>query len=113
MDHIPLLGHGLVLDLFQEDPDQMGKAQVNDAQIESHQKNGDQDHGGGSDGLFPGRPSHLLQFHPYFPEKLFGFLQKFPDLLHFLFPELKFTFLAGQEGFEPPSPGFGVRCSSR
>lgn len=21
--------------------------------------------------------------------------------------------LAGQEGFEPPSPGFGVRCSSR
>jgi hypothetical protein len=22
-------------------------------------------------------------------------------------------FLAGQEGFEPPSPGFGVRCSNR
>ena len=21
--------------------------------------------------------------------------------------------LAGQEGFEPPTPGFGVRCSSR
>ena len=23
------------------------------------------------------------------------------------------VFVAGQEGFEPPSPGFGVRCSSR
>ncbi len=23
------------------------------------------------------------------------------------------AFLAGQEGFEPPSPGFGDRCSSR
>ncbi len=22
-------------------------------------------------------------------------------------------FLAGQEGFEPPAPGFGVRCSNR
>ena len=30
------------------------------------------------------------------------------------FPAIKnYYSLAGQEGFEPPSPGFGVRCSSR
>ncbi len=29
------------------------------------------------------------------------------------FPAMPFISLAGQEGFEPPTPGFGVRCSNR
>ena len=30
-----------------------------------------------------------------------------------IFPALTVKKMAGQEGFEPPSPGFGIRCSSR
>jgi hypothetical protein len=100
--------------LLQKDLDQTGEAQVNNSQVESHQKNGNQDYRSGSDGLFPRRPGYFLEFHPHLSEKLFGSLQKFSDPIHlFLFPEMKMIFLAGQEGFEPPSPGFGVRCSSR
>ena len=36
------------------------------------------------------------------------FLQKLNESLNHLDKSL----LAGQEGFEPPTPGFGVRCST-
>src|SRR5215467_12931436 len=82
-----------------------------------------EDHRGGDGGLAPGRPGDLLGLGAHLLQEL-----ERTDLRHSLpaaplvtrHNPLKFRLLsraglrlAGVEGLEPPTPGFGDRCSSQ
>src|SRR5581483_7013108 len=98
---------------------------VRDEKDDRGDRHHDEDHGRGDGGLAPGRPSHLL---PLGTDLLHEF--EWTDLCHDSCrsswrPQPASSYLAishsaaslaavlaGVEGLEPPTPGFGDRCSS-
>jgi hypothetical protein len=99
---------------------------IAESQINRHNHGKNQDHHGGADGFLPRRESDFLQLHFDFPEKLGYLFEGLRYLLYcflnchyhilLVYPTCSFihlNLLAGQKGFEPPTPGFGDRCSNR
>ena len=76
------------------------------AQIKGDQHDDHHYYPGGSHGFLAHRPGNLAQLNFHILQKFIGFSQ------HQRHPVTRFK-VAGQEGFEPPTPGFGDRCSSR
>src|SRR5262249_42821273 len=79
---------------------------VDDPDEERDHEHGDEHHGGIGLQLLAIEPGHLGELDP-------DFLDEFPKPLHPGHPPTSFIVMAGVEGFEPPTPGFGDRCSSR
>src|SRR5262245_50554163 len=79
---------------------------VDDPDEERDDEHGDEHDGGVRLQLFAVEPGHLGELDP-------DFLQELAKPLHPGHPPTPLAFMAGVEGFEPPTPGFGDRCSSR
>ena len=107
------LPNGLARGPSQKPLDERGQSVIDDEEENRGKANRDQDDGRRGQGVLSGRPGHLLELGLNFPQKLFHTFKTRSDIeLHDDPPSLREK-LAGQEGFEPPTPGFGVRCSIR
>ena len=105
MDSVPLFFHDVPL--AQYDADQLGQNKVAGAEIQRDQHDDCYNNPGGSDGFLPCRPGHL----PHLGLDVFKKKSCFID--HAQTPQVSVgKNMAGQEGFEPPTPGFGDRCST-
>jgi hypothetical protein len=99
--------------------DPRGEEKVHNPEKRRDNEGRDQHDDGRRDGLLSRRPGDFLDLDPHLSEEL---KYLFPGFSHSFITYRNSPFLtaapyrgsmAGQEGFEPPAPGFGVRCSNR